>query len=106
MSYDRYKKFRINEKILTVPFIPIRQNDSDLFINFKRNFNRLDLISYDYYGDASYGWLILQANPDYGTNEFNIPNNVVIRIPYPLNAVILNYEQDIDNYIKYYGLDE
>ena len=59
---------------------------------------RLDQLSYQYYNDADYAWLILQANPQYGSLEYHIPDNVELRIPYPLNDAILRYESSISLY--------
>ena len=64
---------------------------------------RLDLISYDYYGSADYAWLILQANPQYGSMEFSIPDGVELRIPYPLNVSLDAYQKSIETYNKLYN---
>ena len=55
----------------------------------------MDTLSYKYYGDSNYGWLIMQANPKYGSLEFLIPNGVTLRIPYPLNTAKTRYESGI-----------
>jgi hypothetical protein len=58
----------------------------------------MDLLSYQYYGDPGYGWLILQANPHLPSMEFMIDNGEQIRIPFPLDLAITQYENDIKNY--------
>ena len=63
---------------------------------------RLDLLSYQYYSDPNYGWLILQANPTIGNMEFEIQDGERIRIPLPLDQVLIQYDTDIDKYNKYY----
>lgn len=63
------------------------------------------MLSYKYYGDANYGWLILQANPSLGSMEFNIPDNASIRIPYPLNDALKRYEASVANYNAENGID-
>ena len=100
-SYDRYSKFRENGTIQMVPFISIPIRSTDYYETYHRGITRLDILSYNYYGDASYYWLILQANPEYGAMEFNIPDGVQLRIPYPLGVVIDQYNSDIDKYFKY-----
>ena len=45
----------------------------------------------------------MQANPQYGSLEFNIPDGSEIRIPYPLNNSLKDYQKSIDDYRKYYG---
>ena len=104
MSYDRYSKFRQNGTILHVPFIPIPVRSTDYYTYYEVGKTRLDLVSYQYYGDANYDWLILQANPEYGSLEFMIPDGAKLRIPFPLDTVIAQYNRDVDKYEKLYGL--
>lgn len=102
MTYDRYSKFRSNGTIELVPTIKIRQNDSDYFVTYEANKTSLNKLSYDYYGDANYDWLILMANPQYGSMEYSIPNGAQLRIPFPLDKTIENYSKDVDNYKRLY----
>ena len=101
MVYDRYKSFRINGDVQIVPFIPIKEKESDIFIVYEKGKKRLDKLSYEYYGNSDYGWLILQANPQYGSMEFLIPDKVEIRIPYPLDETLLDYSQYINKLQMY-----
>lgn len=103
MSLSRYKKFIKNGTIELVPFISIPKRNSDYYIRYKQDKMRMDILSSDYYNDPNYGWLILQANPEYGSLEYNIPNNSLIRIPYPLDIVLTQYQNDIDKYKELYG---
>lgn len=105
MSYDRYKKFKINGSIKLVPFIEIPRKSSDLYVYYEAGKTRLDLLSYQYYDDANYGWLIMQANPEYGSLEFKIPDGAKLRIPYPLNTTLTQYSSNIDKYTEIYGID-
>lgn len=98
MSYDRYNMFRMNGDTLRVPFIPIPVKESDYYEIYEKGKTRLDILSYQYYKDPDYAWLILQANPQYGSIEYLIPDNVQIRIPYPLNVTLMKYEEDIEQY--------
>ena len=102
ISYDRYNQFRVGGEIKLVPFIEIPKKETDFFEVYKRNKSRLDIISYNYYGDANYAWLIMLANPEYGSMEFEIPDGVTLRIPYPLNQTINDYRKSIDNYNQLY----
>lgn len=99
-TYDRYSKFRENGKIGIVPFIKIKEKNTDIYITFNKNTDRLDVLSYKYYYDPNYGWLIMQANPKYGSMEFNIPDKSELRIPYPLDETITQYNNDIEEYFK------
>jgi hypothetical protein len=65
---------------------------------------RMDLLSYQYYNDPNFGWLILQANPQYGSLEYMIEDGVKLRIPYPLDTALQGYENEINKYDKLYGL--
>lgn len=96
--YDRYKFFRKNGQIEKVPFIPISSASTDILIEFDKNLMRLDTLSYKYYGDADYAWLIMQANPHFPSMEFSIPDKSPLRIPYPLTDAIARYEKGIMDY--------
>lgn len=102
MAYDRYTKFRTDGEIDIVPFGKVKPKTTDFFEIYYRGKSRLDIISYNYYGDANYGWLIMQANPEYGSMEYEIPDGTVLRIPYPLQESIADYETSINNYRKLY----
>lgn len=97
-SFDRYSSFKINGKIGLVPFIEIKRKSSDKFIYFEKEKMRLDKLSYEYYGDSDFAWLIMQANPEYGSIENFIPNGVLLRIPYPLEQTLNTYLDDIIKY--------
>ena len=43
------------------------------------------------------------ANPEYGGLEWNIPDNSIIVVPYPLNASIQDYNNAIKTRFYYYG---
>lgn len=93
--YDRYLRFRGNGQVRLIPYLKIDKNDTDLYIVFDKSKMRMDMLSYKYYGDANYGWLILLANPSYGSMEFEIPDKSLLRIPYPLNNAINLYEKSV-----------
>ena len=102
-TYDRYSKFRRNGEIDIVPFAKIQKRDTDIYEVYKRGRSRLDVWSSKYYKDPNYGWLILQANPEVGSMEYEIKDATVIRIPYPLGDAILDYESAIEDYYKLNG---
>lgn len=105
MSYDRYNRFRINGDTLFPPFIPIPVRESDYYEIYEKGKTRFDILSYQYYRNPDYAWLIMQANPQYGSIEFLIPDKAQIRIPYPLSEVLSQYENDIENYNMFNTLD-
>jgi hypothetical protein len=98
-TYDRYKLLRRNGIISFLPTFILSKKNSDFYEVYNET-NRLDKISYKYYGNPNYDWLILMANPEYGSMEYNIPLNSEIRIPYPLDTTIREYEQRIKEYFK------
>jgi hypothetical protein len=101
-TYDRYSQFRCDGSIKLVPFGEVPKKNTDFYEKYERNKSRLDIISYNYYGDPNYGWLIMQANPEYGSLEYEIPNGVMLRIPFPLNESIDDYRKSIETYNKLY----
>ena len=57
---------------------------------------RLDYIAGQIYEDETLWRLIMWANPEWAL-EFDIPNNSIIRIPYPLNDVLAEVNAFITN---------
>lgn len=105
MSYDRYRKFRKDTFVGHVPGVSIPEQDSDIYREYDQGRDRMDLLSYEYYGNPNYDWLILQANRDISPYEFSIETGTVIRVPYPLEFALRLYENAVENYRKYYGDD-
>ncbi len=105
MAYDRYKAFRTDGNVFVPPHIKITPKSTDFFEEYHRGITRLDLVSYDYYGDPGYDWLILMANPDLGNMEFEIPDGSIMRIPYPLNLTLENYNNQIERFYTLDGID-
>lgn len=101
-EFDRYSKFRNDNAIELVPFVEIPKSTNDYYFEYKKGVTRLDVVSNEYYGDPNYGWLILQANPEVGSLEFNIPDKTVLRIPFPLEYAISAYKSGVDSYKKLY----
>lgn len=105
MDYNRYNKFTTNGTVNLVPFVKIEKMPTDYYVYYQNNKTRLDVLSYEYYNDANFGWLIMQANPEYGSLEFKIPNNSLLRIPYPLESALRIYEKNIEKYKELYGIN-
>lgn len=105
-SYNRYKSFVTDGTYKKVPFIEIPFGNGDFYTYYEAGKTRLDLLSYQYYGNPDYGWLILQANPSVGSLEFKIQDNTRLRIPYPLENAIQGYEDNIKLYNKLYGINK
>lgn len=101
-NFDRYSMFKSDGKVSIVPFVSIRKKNSDKQVVFNKNTMRLDKLSHEYYETPDFAWLIMQANPEYGSIENFIPDGVVLRIPYPLEETINAYLDDITTYNKMY----
>ena len=102
-NFDRYSKFRNGNEIEIVPFGEISKRPSDIKIIYEKGNTRLDQVSYKYYGSSDYAWLILQANAKYGSMEFRIPDGVELRVPYPLDAALSDYQKSLEKNKKYYN---
>lgn len=96
LDYDRYLLLK-NPKGQTdmMPFVKIPENLSDKYETWNTNFSRMDRLSKKYYGNPFYDFLILLANPQY-SSEFDIEDGTVIRIPFPLNKAVADYEATIE----------
>ena len=101
-SFDRYSQFRQDGSIGIVPYGAVPPKDTDYYEVYVKGKTRLDILSYQYYNDSNYGWLIMQANPQYGSVEFEIPDMSLLRIPYPLSQSLQDYRASIENYKKLY----
>lgn len=102
-DFNRYAMFNENGCIKRVPFIKLPVKGTDKYIVYKKNKMRLDKVSYDYYESPDFSWLIMQANPEYGSIEYLIPDDVVLRIPYPLEETLNQYIEGIKEHKKLYG---
>jgi hypothetical protein len=101
--FDRYQFFEEDGSFRIVPGIEIPIKTTDKYLFYKRGKTRLDKVSQEYYGSPVFGWLILQANPSAGSIEFEIPDNFLIRIPFPLIGSLQDYKRNVDLYNLYYG---
>jgi chitinase len=101
--YDRYQFFIEDGEFQIVPGIELPIKGTDKYIQYTRAKNRLDKLSQEYYNSPTFGWLIMLANPQAGTNEFEIPNNFLLRIPFPLVNTLQDYRRGVELYKLYYG---
>ena len=101
--YNRYSPFLVNGEQTVVPYINLPAKSSDKRYIYKVGISRLDKVSQQHYNSPFFGWLILQANPQYTGFEFNIPDGAVLTIPYPLLTSLQDYKNELDTYTFYYG---
>ena len=76
---------------------------SDKTYIYKVGRSRLDVVSQEFYNSPFFGWLILQANPQFGGLENYIYDGAVLIIPYPLLPSLQDYKAALENYFYYYG---
>lgn len=101
--FNRYDYFEQNGEFKIVPGIELPIKTTDKYYQYKRGKDRLDKLSQEYYDSPVFGWLIMMANPSCGTNEFEIPDNYILRIPLPLVTSLQDYKSGIDKYRLYNG---
>lgn len=101
--FNRYTLFTSGTEHKIVPGIELPIKGSDKFHLFKKNKDRLDKLSQEYYGSPTFGWLIMVANPSCGLNEFEIQDNFFLRIPLPLTNSLQDYKKEVEDYKTYYG---
>lgn len=99
---DRYNRFKSDNDYKPVPGITISEKSTDKIITYKLGSTRFDNLSNTYYDTPYYGWLIMLANPQYGGLEFEIPDNSLIRIPFPFTASVNDYLAGIEKYKRLY----
>jgi len=102
--FNRYGNFIINGEYRTLPFISLSIKNTDIYDVYIKNKTRLDILSQKYYDNPLYEWLILLANPIFSSLEFSIPDNVQIRIPYPLDITLQEYKDKINTFNTLYGV--
>lgn len=94
-DYDRYAILKNNDGTIDMaPFVDIPVASSDKYEIWKDGFSRMDVISQKYYSSPFYDFFIMYANPQY-ISEFDIPDQTVIRIPFPLSRVKDVYENTL-----------
>ena len=101
--YNRYQQFFVNGEQTVIPFIPLPSKTTDQRYVYRVGMSRLDKVSQEYYGTPFFGWLILQANPQYSGMENNIFDGAILSIPYPLVTSLQDYKSAVEAHFFYYG---
>lgn len=101
--FNRYNDFVLNGQQTVVPYITLPSKTTDKRYIYKVGQSRMDKISQQYYGSATFGWLIMAANANYGGQEWNIPDGSVLTIPFPLVASLQDYKNELNTHFFYYG---
>jgi hypothetical protein len=101
--FNRYEFFEVDGTFKIVPGIELPIKGTDKYHQYKLGKDRLDKLSQEFYGTPTFGWLIMLSNPLAGTNEFEIPDNFIMRIPSPLISSLQDYKRGVELYNLYYG---
>lgn len=101
--FDRYQFFVDDGKFRIVPGIEIPIKGTDKYVQYRKGKDRLDKLSQEYYDTPTFGWLIMMSNPQIGGMEFEIPDNFLLRIPFPLISSLQDYKRGVELYSLYYG---
>jgi hypothetical protein len=97
-DYDRYEILKNGDGTIDMlPFTKISNSSSDLSEVWVLGRSRLDKLALRYYNNPFYDFFILYANPEYA-DQFEIPDGALIRIPFPISRVKLEYEIFLKNY--------
>lgn len=102
--YNRYQDFQQNGAYRFYPFIALPPKATDKQVAYKLGVTRFDKLSQEYYGNPWHGWLIMQANPQFGGLEFSIPNNAILTIPFPFLSSLQAYQDAVKLHIQLYGV--
>lgn len=94
MPFNFYSLLKNADKLRDMPAVKIKHRTTDRSVMYNKNKTRLDVISGDIYKDETMWRLILWANEQYFM-EFDIPDNTVIRVPYPLQDVLNEVNKSI-----------
>ena len=94
---DRYKNITLQKdqtgrrfrKTVVLPTIEPTENDIYIIGQYG---DRLDLLAFKYYGDASYWWIIALAN-DLGKGDLTVPVGVQVRIPADQYSIEEDYKR-------------
>ena len=99
-DYDKYSILRRDDGLTKMmPFVQLPVNATDKYETWNPEFSRLDKLSQKYYGNPFFDFIILLANPQF-VSEFDIPDNSLIRIPFPLSVARQDYEELMEKLIN------
>ena len=94
-DYNRYELLKNSDgSIDMMPFINLPELPTDKYEMWNSYYMRFDKLAQKYYKNPFYDFLIIYANPKY-LNEWDIPDDTLIRIPFPLDAALNVYEHEL-----------
>lgn len=100
--YNKYEKIIENGETGVLPFIKLPSKETDKSTIWNSATDRLDTVSNRYYGHPYGGFLILNANAEYGVDENDIPDGVQITVPFPYKVSLQQYIDGLERYLRKY----
>jgi hypothetical protein len=97
--YNVYNDFIENGVISLVPPLVIPVSQSDKYRVWRRG-DAMDAIASEYYDNPIMARVIIGANLEYGLNETEYPDGVVVRIPYPKQRALQLYYEKVQQYLN------
>ena len=76
-------RYSYSTQIQPIRNIPVAA--TDIYVIYKQG-DTIDKLAYNYYNSMGLNWIIMCANPTF-FQEFEIPYNTELRIPFPLERV-------------------
>ena len=94
-----YAPFRQAETWMQVPFIPVPVLTTDKQEVYVPGVSLMTRVSMKFYGVPYMGKFIQAANPTV-INEFDIEEETLLRIPFPLEQSLKLFREAVDEYLK------
>lgn len=97
-EYNRYEILVNNSSTLELmPMIKLPINPTDKYEYWNSEIHRFDKLANKYYGNPFYDFLLIYANTEI-LSEFDIQDNMLIRIPFPLSKALGDYKELLTKY--------
>lgn len=97
MAYNYHRQLIIDGiEMYNMPPMEIDIRPSDIYVEYNKANNRFDRIAGSVYQDDELAILIRWANQQWD-QEFDIPAGEVIRVPFPLEEVMQEVAEKIEN---------
>ena len=97
-EYNRYEILTDGSSVIELmPMVKLPVNSTDKYEYWNTELHRFDKLAYKYYGNPFYDFLLIYANTEY-ISEFDIPDNALIRIPFPLSKALSDYKDLLTKY--------
>lgn len=98
---NRYDGFLQNDEYIFIPDFEIINRATDEVKRWNRDaYRSLPQLAYEVYNNPHDAFFIKVANQEYGLDEYEWDNDILIRIPRPILVVRREYFQKKDEYLN------